>query len=276
MCTCSAGSVIASPSSCAGRPCSSAERRYGPHYARSGHRARAAGPATDRRGRRPRAGAADAGVHEVRDALPRRHRPRRCARCCRRRPRRRTRCRTATTWESCVRELWDAAAFREERYAALALASHRLYRACQDPATLPLFRHLVVTGAWWDLVDPVASRGVGGVLGRPPGRGHAGAAGVGRGRRPVAAAYGDHRPAAPQGGHRPRPAPTRPSRRTWRAPRTAASSSSARRSAGRCGSTPASTPSGCGRSSPSTRNGSPACQARGAQAPVTRRFGRET
>jgi len=29
------------------------------------------------------------------------------------------------SWESAVLELWDGAAFREERYAALALAGHR-------------------------------------------------------------------------------------------------------------------------------------------------------
>ena len=67
-------------------------------------------------------------------------------------------------WESAVRELWDGATYREERYAALALTRHRHYRAFQDPATLALYRHLVVSGAWWDLVDPVATRSVGGVL----------------------------------------------------------------------------------------------------------------
>jgi 3-methyladenine DNA glycosylase AlkD len=65
-----------------------------------------------------------------------------------------------------VRDLWDTAEFREERYAALAVASHRSYRSYQDPATLPLYRHLVVSGAWWDLVDPVATRSIGGILGR--------------------------------------------------------------------------------------------------------------
>jgi 3-methyladenine DNA glycosylase AlkD len=67
-------------------------------------------------------------------------------------------------WESCVRELWDMAEFREEKYAALAVASHRLYNDFQDPATLPLYRHLVVSGAWWDLVDPVATRSIGGIF----------------------------------------------------------------------------------------------------------------
>jgi 3-methyladenine DNA glycosylase AlkD len=68
------------------------------------------------------------------------------------------------TWESCVRELWDAADYREERYAAIAVASHRSYRHYQDPGALALYRHLVLSGAWWDLVDPVATRNIGGIL----------------------------------------------------------------------------------------------------------------
>jgi 3-methyladenine DNA glycosylase AlkD len=72
------------------------------------------------------------------------------------------------TWESCVRELWDRAGYREERYAAMALASHRLYRGYQDPATMPLYRHLVVTGAWWDYVDALASHHVADILLRHP------------------------------------------------------------------------------------------------------------
>lgn len=68
------------------------------------------------------------------------------------------------TWEATVRELWDGADHREERYAALALAQHRSARAWQDPGVLGLYRHLVVTGAWWDLVDEPATRLVGPVL----------------------------------------------------------------------------------------------------------------
>jgi 3-methyladenine DNA glycosylase AlkD len=68
------------------------------------------------------------------------------------------------TWEATVRGLWDGATHREERYAALALARHRAARAWQDPEVLGLYKHLVVTGAWWDLVDEVASHLVGGVL----------------------------------------------------------------------------------------------------------------
>jgi 3-methyladenine DNA glycosylase AlkD len=70
------------------------------------------------------------------------------------------------TWDETVRELWDGATHREERYAATALARHRAARGWQDPATLDLYRHLVVTGAWWDHVDEIASHLVGGVLAR--------------------------------------------------------------------------------------------------------------
>ncbi len=67
-------------------------------------------------------------------------------------------------WRACVLELWDGAGYREERYAALELTGHRLYRCHQDPEALGLYQRLVVTGAWWDLVDPVATRRVGPIL----------------------------------------------------------------------------------------------------------------
>jgi 3-methyladenine DNA glycosylase AlkD len=66
------------------------------------------------------------------------------------------------TWESTVRTLWDEAAYREERYAALAVA--RSGRHWLDGSSLGLSRHLVVTGAWWDLVDETASHLVGPAL----------------------------------------------------------------------------------------------------------------
>ncbi|HEY2272908.1 MAG TPA: DNA alkylation repair protein [Jatrophihabitantaceae bacterium] len=57
-----------------------------------------------------------------------------------------------------MRALWDDAQYREERYAATALCDTRPARALRDPSLLPLYRHLVVTGAWWDHVDEVAHR----------------------------------------------------------------------------------------------------------------------
>lgn len=68
------------------------------------------------------------------------------------------------SWEATVRSLWDGAVYREEWYAALAVARHRRARVWLEPAAVPLFRHLVVTGAWWDVVDETAQHLVGAVL----------------------------------------------------------------------------------------------------------------
>jgi 3-methyladenine DNA glycosylase AlkD len=61
-------------------------------------------------------------------------------------------------WEATVRAIYDEATHREERYAALALVGHRLARPYADAAAMPLYEHLIRTGAWWDLVDEVAHR----------------------------------------------------------------------------------------------------------------------
>jgi 3-methyladenine DNA glycosylase AlkD len=60
-------------------------------------------------------------------------------------------------WEATIRALWDEAAYREEWYAAIALARHRLYQGWVDSGSMPLWRDLVVTGAWWDVVDDIAT-----------------------------------------------------------------------------------------------------------------------
>jgi 3-methyladenine DNA glycosylase AlkD len=69
------------------------------------------------------------------------------------------------TWEATVRALWDDAQYREERYAAMALAGHRHYAPwASEVSALPLFRHLVQTGAWWDYVDAIAAHRIGSIL----------------------------------------------------------------------------------------------------------------
>jgi 3-methyladenine DNA glycosylase AlkD len=64
--------------------------------------------------------------------------------------------------------LWDQATHREERYAAIELTGHRSYRSHQRPPTLELYRHLVVTGGWWDFVDTIAGNRVGPILRADP------------------------------------------------------------------------------------------------------------
>lgn len=68
------------------------------------------------------------------------------------------------TWRGVILTLWDDARYREERYAAIELAKHSLYRDYQTPDQLDLYAHLIVTGAWWDLVDSVATRLVGPIV----------------------------------------------------------------------------------------------------------------
>lgn len=64
---------------------------------------------------------------------------------------------TRPEWEATIRGLWDGATHREHWYAALVLARHRRYRAWRDHDALPLYRHLITTGAWWDVVDETAT-----------------------------------------------------------------------------------------------------------------------
>ncbi len=54
-------------------------------------------------------------------------------------------------------DLWDGATYREHRYAALALLRTQTLAMSDEP----LLRHLITTGAWWDLVDETATKLVG-------------------------------------------------------------------------------------------------------------------
>jgi 3-methyladenine DNA glycosylase AlkD len=67
-------------------------------------------------------------------------------------------------WTATCLELWRAAEFREERYAAIELAGYRLYREHQVPDALPMYDEMISDGAWWDLVDAVATRLLGPML----------------------------------------------------------------------------------------------------------------
>ncbi|ODU00300.1 MAG: DNA alkylation repair protein [Pseudonocardia sp. SCN 72-86] len=65
--------------------------------------------------------------------------------------------------------LWDGATRREERYLATGLVGHRRYARLVDPSWLPRLQHWIVTGAWWDHVDEIASRRIGPLLCAHPG-----------------------------------------------------------------------------------------------------------
>ncbi|HET9111087.1 MAG TPA: DNA alkylation repair protein [Ktedonobacterales bacterium] len=77
---------------------------------------------------------------------------------------------SAEAWRSAVLTLWREARYREERYAAIALVGDRRYRAWQTLDALPLYEEMIVTGAWWDYVDGIASQRLGALLAAYPER----------------------------------------------------------------------------------------------------------
>lgn len=59
------------------------------------------------------------------------------------------------SYQKLVLGLWDLP-HREEKYLALGVA--RRFREHVTPLSLPLYRNLIVEGAWWDFVDEIATK----------------------------------------------------------------------------------------------------------------------
>jgi 3-methyladenine DNA glycosylase AlkD len=60
-------------------------------------------------------------------------------------------------WQRDVLSIWRDAEFREERYAAIELAGIRHARPFHTVDALPMLEEMIVTGAWWDYVDALAT-----------------------------------------------------------------------------------------------------------------------
>ena len=71
---------------------------------------------------------------------------------------------SAVRWRRVALALWRSAVFREERYAAIALTGLRASESFRSMESVPMFEEMVVTGAWWDFVDAIASHHLGDVL----------------------------------------------------------------------------------------------------------------
>ena len=67
-------------------------------------------------------------------------------------------------------ELWRSADFREERYAAIALTDLKRHATCQRMPAVPMYEEMIVTGAWWDYVDALATHHLGDILRHEPRR----------------------------------------------------------------------------------------------------------
>ena len=67
-------------------------------------------------------------------------------------------------WRDTVLELRRGAEYREELGCAGFLAGQRHYRTFQTLDALPVYEELIVRGAWWDLVDEIATHRLGSLL----------------------------------------------------------------------------------------------------------------
>jgi len=67
-------------------------------------------------------------------------------------------------WRATALALWREAHFREERYAAIGLTGDRRYRSYQRLDALPIYEEMIVSGAWWDYVDDLATHRIGPLL----------------------------------------------------------------------------------------------------------------
>jgi 3-methyladenine DNA glycosylase AlkD len=70
----------------------------------------------------------------------------------------------SAAWQADVLALWRGAEFREERYAAIELTTIRAARPFQRIDALPMYEEMIVTGAWWDYVDAIATIRLWGLL----------------------------------------------------------------------------------------------------------------
>lgn len=71
-------------------------------------------------------------------------------------------------WQATLPDIWRGAAKREERDAAVEVLNRARYRRWLTLAVTPTVEELVVTGAWRDFVDAIASNAVGAALANGP------------------------------------------------------------------------------------------------------------
>lgn len=74
----------------------------------------------------------------------------------------------AASWRALVLGLFRGATYREEWWAAAALLGDRRARPFRDLAALPMYEEMIVTSAWWDVVDDLATHRLSELVGLRP------------------------------------------------------------------------------------------------------------
>ena len=67
-------------------------------------------------------------------------------------------------WQDVILSIWRRAERREELYSAVEFLCEPPRKEWLSPERIDLMRELIVAGAWWDIVDAIASRAMGLVL----------------------------------------------------------------------------------------------------------------
>ena len=75
----------------------------------------------------------------------------------------------AAAWRGLCLGLFRGATYRDEWWATAALAGDRRARDFQTTKSLPMYEEMIVTSAWWDVVDDLATHRLSQILRREPG-----------------------------------------------------------------------------------------------------------
>lgn len=71
---------------------------------------------------------------------------------------------TSESWQHTCLLVWREARHREELYFCETYTGLTLAKKWQTPSLMPMYEEMIVSGAWWDLVDWLAAHRVGGLL----------------------------------------------------------------------------------------------------------------
>ncbi len=71
---------------------------------------------------------------------------------------------TVEQFETACRLIWRQADKREERYFCDTWTAQKAAKAWQTPERVPLYEEMIVSGAWWDLVDGLATHRMGDIF----------------------------------------------------------------------------------------------------------------
>lgn len=77
-------------------------------------------------------------------------------------------CEDAAQWFERIMVMWRQATHREQRHGAIYLLGARQYQNWLNTRQLEQLEEIIVTGAWWDYVDPVAVNQFGRLLCNEP------------------------------------------------------------------------------------------------------------